>query len=147
MSGLAEAAVGVAVVHGDQVHIAEDEAVVVVLLQGLHVADVQQLGPIEDLVSVLGGGAKVGGGGTRLAVSLSQPWGGGYLHASQLRWWRLEGLVQAEPQSRRHGGEGEEEGEEEEEEEEGKEKEKEQEEQEDKEEVETVITGAIAAIG
>lgn len=53
VSGLAEAPVGVAVVHGDQVDVAEDEAVVVILLQGLHVADVQQLGSIKGLVSVL----------------------------------------------------------------------------------------------
>lgn len=53
VSGLAEALVGVAVVHGDQVDVAEDEAVVVVLLQSLSEADVQQLGSVEDLVSVL----------------------------------------------------------------------------------------------
>lgn len=51
--GLAEAPVGVTVVHGDQVHVAEDEAVVVVLLQRLHVAHVEQLGPVEDLFPIL----------------------------------------------------------------------------------------------
>lgn len=50
---MAEAAVGVTVVHRNQVHVTEDEAVVVVLLQGLHVADVEQLGPVKNLFSIL----------------------------------------------------------------------------------------------
>lgn len=53
VSGLAEAPVGVTVVHGDQVDVAKDKAVIVVLLQGLHVADVQQLGSVKGLVSIL----------------------------------------------------------------------------------------------
>lgn len=53
VSGLTEALVGVAVVHGDQVHVAEDEALVVVLLGRLHVAHVQQLGSVEGFLSVL----------------------------------------------------------------------------------------------
>ena len=53
MSRLTEALVDVAVVHRDRVHVAEDEALVVVLLQSLHVADVQQLGPVKGLLSVL----------------------------------------------------------------------------------------------
>lgn len=53
VSGLAVALVGVAVVHGDQVDIAEDETVVVVLLQSLVEAHVQQLGSVKDFVSVL----------------------------------------------------------------------------------------------
>lgn len=53
MPRLAEALVGVAVVHGDEVDIAEDEAVVIVLLQGLRVANVQQLGSVEGLVAIL----------------------------------------------------------------------------------------------
>lgn len=55
MARLTEALVGVAVVHGDEVHVAEDEAFVVVLLQCFHVADVQQLGAVEGLVSILNG--------------------------------------------------------------------------------------------
>ncbi len=53
VSRLAETLVGVAVVHGDQVDVAEDEALVVVLLQSLHVAHVQQLGSVKDPISVL----------------------------------------------------------------------------------------------
>lgn len=53
MPRLAEALVGVAVVHGDEVDIAEDEAVVIVLLQGLRVANVQQLCSVEGLVAIL----------------------------------------------------------------------------------------------
>lgn len=53
MPRLAEALVGVAVVHGNEVDIAEDEAVVIVLLQGLRVANVQQLGSVEGLVAIL----------------------------------------------------------------------------------------------
>ena len=53
VSRLAEALVDVAIVHGDQVHVAEDKAVVVVLLQRLHVAHVQQLGSVKGLVSIL----------------------------------------------------------------------------------------------
>lgn len=40
VSGLTEAPVDVAVVHGDQVHVTEDEALVVVVLQGLPVAHI-----------------------------------------------------------------------------------------------------------
>ena len=47
VAGLAVALVGVAVVHGDQVHVAEDEAVVVVLLERLHVAHVHELRPVK----------------------------------------------------------------------------------------------------
>lgn len=53
VSRLAETLVGVAVVHGDQVDVAEDKTLVVVLLQSLHVAHVQQLGSVKDLISVL----------------------------------------------------------------------------------------------
>ena len=53
MSGLAEAFVGVAVIHGDDVHVTEHKAVVVILLQGLSIANVHQLGPVERVVSIL----------------------------------------------------------------------------------------------
>lgn len=53
VSRLAEALVDVAVVQGNQVHITEDKTVVVILPQGLGVANVQELGPIEHLVSIL----------------------------------------------------------------------------------------------
>lgn len=41
MSGLAEAFVNVPVVHRDEVHVAENETVVVVLLQSLDIANVE----------------------------------------------------------------------------------------------------------
>lgn len=50
---LTEALVGVAVIHGDQVHVTEDKTFKVVLLQSLHVANVQQLGSVKDLIPVL----------------------------------------------------------------------------------------------
>lgn len=53
VSRLTETLVGVAVVHGDQVDVAEDETVVVVLLQSLRVAHVQQLRSVKDGISVL----------------------------------------------------------------------------------------------
>lgn len=53
VSRLTETLVGVAVIHGDQVHITEDKALVVVLFQSFHVAHVQQLGPVKDLISFL----------------------------------------------------------------------------------------------
>lgn len=53
MARLAEALVGVAVVHGDEVHVAEDKAVIVVLLQGLCVAHVQQLSPVKRHITIL----------------------------------------------------------------------------------------------
>lgn len=51
--GLIVAVVQVAVVHRDEVHVTEDEAVVRGLLQGLPVADVQQLGPVESVFAQL----------------------------------------------------------------------------------------------
>lgn len=53
MPGLIVAVVQVAVVHRDEVHVAEDEAVVRGLLQGLPVAHVQQLGPVEGVFAQL----------------------------------------------------------------------------------------------
>lgn len=53
MSWLAEALVRVAVVHGDEVDVAEYEAFVVVLLQRLGVANVEQFGPVKRLFSFL----------------------------------------------------------------------------------------------
>lgn len=50
---LVVAMVEVAVVHRDQVHIAEDEAVVLGVLQSLRVADVQQLGTVESVLTQL----------------------------------------------------------------------------------------------
>lgn len=58
VSRLTETLVGVPVVHGDQVHVAEDETLVVVLLQSLCVAHVQQLGSVKDHISVLIPGEK-----------------------------------------------------------------------------------------
>lgn len=51
--GLLVAVIKVAVVHRDEVHVAENEAVVRGLLQGLPVADVQQLGPVERVLAQL----------------------------------------------------------------------------------------------
>lgn len=51
--GLIVAVVQVAVVHRDEVHVAEDEAVVRGFLQGLPVAHVQQLGPVESVFAQL----------------------------------------------------------------------------------------------
>lgn len=45
--------VEIAVIHRDQVHVAEDEAVVCGLLQRLPVADIQQLGPVESVFAQL----------------------------------------------------------------------------------------------
>lgn len=53
VSRLTETLVDIPIVHGDQVHIAEDEALIVVLLQGLHVTHVQQLGSVKGFVSIL----------------------------------------------------------------------------------------------
>lgn len=53
VTGLAVALVGIAVVHGDQVNVTEDKTVVVVLLQSLGEAHVQQLGSVKDLVPIL----------------------------------------------------------------------------------------------
>ena len=50
---LVVAVVEVAVVHRDQVHVAEDEAVVLGLLQGLRVAHIQQLGTVESFLTQL----------------------------------------------------------------------------------------------
>lgn len=60
VSRLIIAVVEVAVVHRDQVHVAEDEAVVLCVLQSLRVADVQQLGSVERVLTQLQGN---GGGG------------------------------------------------------------------------------------
>lgn len=53
MSRLAEAFVRVSVIHGDEVDVAEYEAIVVVLLQGLGVAYIEQFGPVKRLFSIL----------------------------------------------------------------------------------------------
>lgn len=53
MSRLVIAVVEIAVVHGDQVHVAEDEAVVLCILQSLRVANIQQLGTIESVLTQL----------------------------------------------------------------------------------------------
>lgn len=53
VSRLTETLVDITVIHGDQVHIAEDETLIVVLLQGLHVTHIQQLGSVKGLVSIL----------------------------------------------------------------------------------------------
>lgn len=45
--------VEVAVIHGNQIHIAEDEAVVLCILQSLRVANVQQLCTIESVLAQL----------------------------------------------------------------------------------------------
>lgn len=55
VSRLIIAVVEVAVVHRDQVHVAEDEAVVLCVLQSLRVADVQQLGSVERVLTQLQG--------------------------------------------------------------------------------------------
>lgn len=44
---LGETPVGVPVIHGDEVHVAEHEAVVVIVLQGLSEAHVEELSAIE----------------------------------------------------------------------------------------------------
>lgn len=53
VSRLVIAVVEIAVVHGDQVHVAEDEAVVLCILQSLRVANIQQLGTIESVLTQL----------------------------------------------------------------------------------------------
>lgn len=53
VSRLAETFVCVSVVHGDEVDVAKYKAFVVVLLQGLGVAHVEQFGPVKRLVSIL----------------------------------------------------------------------------------------------
>lgn len=53
VSRLVVAVVEVAVVHWDQVHIAKDEAVVLCVLQSLRVADIQQLGTVESVLTQL----------------------------------------------------------------------------------------------
>lgn len=53
--GLVEAPVEVAVVHGNEVHITEDKALVVILLQGFSVANIQEFGPVKCLISFLSG--------------------------------------------------------------------------------------------
>lgn len=53
VSWLAKAFVCVSVVHGDEVDVAEHEAFVVVLLQGLCVAHIEQFGPVKCLFSIL----------------------------------------------------------------------------------------------
>lgn len=53
VSRLVVAVVEVAVVHGNQVHVTEDEAVVLGVLQSLRVADVQQLGTVEGVLTQL----------------------------------------------------------------------------------------------
>lgn len=50
---LGKTPVGVAVVHWDEVHVAEHEAVVIIVLQGLLKANVEELGAIECGVSGL----------------------------------------------------------------------------------------------
>lgn len=55
VAGLVTTAVQVAVVHGHQVHVTKDEAVVgSVLLQRLQEAHIEQLGPVEGVLAVLG---------------------------------------------------------------------------------------------
>lgn len=56
MSWLAEAFVCVSVVHGDEINITEYEAFVVVFLQGLGVAHIEQFGPVKRLFSILRAG-------------------------------------------------------------------------------------------
>lgn len=51
--GLVVAVVEVSVVHGDQVHVAEDEAVILGVLQSLCVTDVQQFGSVERVFTQL----------------------------------------------------------------------------------------------
>lgn len=53
MARLTEALVGVAVVHRDQIHIAEDEALVIIFLQRFRIAHVEQLGSVEDILPML----------------------------------------------------------------------------------------------
>lgn len=53
MSWLTEAFVCVSVVHGNEVNVAEYEAFVVVFLQGLSVANIEQFGPVKRLFSIL----------------------------------------------------------------------------------------------
>lgn len=55
MAGLVTTAVQVAVIHGDQVHVTEDEAVIGgILFQCLQEAYVEQLGPVEGVLAMLG---------------------------------------------------------------------------------------------
>lgn len=53
VSGLVVAVVEVAVVHWDQVHVTKDETVVLCVLQSLRVANVQQLGTVESVLTQL----------------------------------------------------------------------------------------------
>lgn len=53
VSRLVVAVVEVAVVHWDQVHIAKDEAVVLCVFQSLCVANIQQLGTVEGVLTQL----------------------------------------------------------------------------------------------
>lgn len=112
MARLAEAAVGVAVVHGDQVYVAEDKAVVVVVLKRLRVADVQQLRTVEDLVSVLNGQGR-GSEGNETTGQPTRPfcWGGGALECPAAQVVEVRGLVRTTEQktqrrSRRRRGRG-----------------------------------------
>lgn len=53
VSRLVVAVVEVAVVHRDQVHVAEDEAVVLSVFQSFRVANIQQLGSVESVLTQL----------------------------------------------------------------------------------------------
>lgn len=53
VSRLVETLVDITIIHGDQVHIAEDETLIVVLLQGLRVTHIQQLGSVKGFISIL----------------------------------------------------------------------------------------------
>lgn len=53
MSRLVVAVVEVAIVHWDQVNITEDEAVILCVLQSLRVANIQQLGTVERVLTQL----------------------------------------------------------------------------------------------
>lgn len=53
VSWLVVTVVEVTVVHRDEVHVAEDEAVILCILQGLSVAHVQELGSVEGFLTKL----------------------------------------------------------------------------------------------
>lgn len=75
---LVVAVVQVAVVHGDQVHVAEDEAVVLGILQSLCIAHVKQLGSVEGVFAELEDNIK---------PEIAQRSGSG-----ESSWWRLRVL-------------------------------------------------------
>lgn len=53
MPGLIEALVDVAVIHGNEVNIAEDKTVIVILLHGLLVTNVEEFGTVERHITIL----------------------------------------------------------------------------------------------